>query len=63
MMTFGRSNREISGGPPKEIEKGRRLPMVVVMPVTPTYLEPWKPDLVLAELRGCPGDQGVEFGG
>jgi predicted peptidase len=48
MLTFGRSGREISGGPPKEIEKGRRLPMVVLQPVTPTYLEPWTPDLVLA---------------
>ena len=50
MLTFGRSHREISGGPPKEIEKGRQLPMVVMQPVTPTYLEPWTPDLVLSLL-------------
>jgi predicted peptidase len=49
MMTYGPAmRRPIRGGPPEEIEKGRELPMVVVMPVTPTFLERWTPDLVLA---------------
>jgi predicted peptidase len=41
--------KPIRGGPPEEIEKGRELPMVLVMPVTPSFLELWTPDL-LAEI-------------
>jgi pimeloyl-ACP methyl ester carboxylesterase len=49
MLTCGREIcRPVRGGPPEELENGREIPMVVVMPATPTYLERWTPDLVLA---------------
>jgi predicted peptidase len=48
MLSFGRDvARPLRGGPPNELEQGRRLPMVVVMPTTPTFLERWTPPLVL----------------
>jgi pimeloyl-ACP methyl ester carboxylesterase len=49
MMSYGRDvSRPVRGGPPQEIGEGRKIPMVVLMPTTPTYLERWTPDLVAA---------------
>ncbi len=49
MFASGREKaRPIRGGPPTEIEDGRDLPMIVLTPMTPTFLERWSPDLVVA---------------
>lgn len=51
MLSSGAEKRNpIRGGPAMEVEEGRAFPFVMLTPFTPTFLERWTPELVLAFL-------------
>ncbi len=48
-VSFGDDvHRLADGDPPEEIERGRDFPMVVITPMTPTFLERWSPRMLIA---------------
>ena len=49
ILSFGHDVQKlIDDDPPEEIEGGRRLPMVVMTPLAPTFLERWSPETTLS---------------